>query len=1168
MKTSQGSLHRLQVEYRQTPLGIDVTQPRFSWQMANARGIRGQYQQAYRILVKNSNDEVAWDSGRVFSSDSLHIVYQGWPLQACTTYNWAVTVWDQNADTLEAESWFETGLMNSDISAWEGAKWIGGDDSDLCLYADYLPLYNLSADLHIDPGSTRASILLAANDPRLCHKDKNIYQLHNGVNQSYFRVELDVGEISRRGGFAHLRFYRAGYSADDVPDKPLFDYVVKPSVINHHNQHQFHHLLIHNAYGTLTVQLNNQADFFLNTVVQPPADPRFPPLRPLLQGARAPLNPAGNDHRVITYGMLNHIGFLVEPGQQAQVKNLAINNVHAPRNTLFREHPTPHQSIFSDQIVTGSFVIENGHYALTGGVDGLCILANPSRNSMPMLRREFALKAQTITKARLYVTARGIYEFFINGQRISNDYYNPGLTQYNRTHLYQSYDVTDLLRAGSNAMGAQLAEGWWSGMLGFGNTWHGFGDRQSLLVKLVVEYQDGSRDVQVSDDQHWQFFNQGPVVYGSLIQGEVYDANKAHSVAGWSEPGFNTSRWTRAHEVPLTGTVTQGTHPNLRKKPQHLDFTQQALIGQIGEPAREFKVISAREVRQVRPGVFVYDLGQNIVGVPRIDFNQGQAGQVVTLRYAEMCYPDRPESGANAGMILTENYRAALSQDIYIMKAGKQCYQPRFTFHGFQYIEITGIETALPLTAVQGVVISSIAELTAGYQSSDTGLNKLWSNIVWSNIDNFLSVPTDCPQRNERMGWSGDISVFSRTASYISDCSQFLRRHLISMRDTQSDNGRYADIAPIDGGFGGLLWGCAGIVLPWEIYWQFNDIGILAENYTAMLNYLNYLDTTLDPATGLSRDQELGDWLGPQNQQLGAAFPATAYHVYALGIVAKTAALLGHEEDAASLKGRYHKRKAFLNTLLADTADTQSFYAIGLALGVFEDQDTARFAARLNNCVTRQASDDNGIVRPEYSLMTGFIGTAWIGDALSAHGYGDTAYRLFLNDQYPSLLYSVRQGASTIWERLNGYTTEHGFAGNNSMNSFNHYSFGAVGQWLMSHSAGIQRATPGFKTFALRPEIDGNGQISAVDAWYQSPYGKITSHWWIEDNALHYKTKVPANTTATLHLPVTDIKTITESGTVLQDSAGISAIQHCNGFISMQLQSGEYHFNCQHTTKP
>ena len=425
-----------------------------------------------------------------------------------------------------------------------------------------------------------------------------------------------------------------------------------------------------------------------------------------------------------------------------------------------------------------------------------------------------------------------------------------------------------------------------------------------------------------------------------------------------------------------------------------------------------YQTLPARSVKEVRPGVFVYDLGQNIVGVPRIRLTNGVAGRRITLRYAEMLYPDLPASGGNVGMIMTENYRAAMSQDVYTSRAGAQVIQPRFTSHGFQYIEITGIDRALPLDAVEGVAISSVRSLTADYRTSSAKVNRLWSNLVWSNVDNFLSIPTDCPQRNERMGWSGDINVFSRTATYVSNADQFLTRHMHAMRDVQAPNGRFTDIAPIGGGFGGVLWGSAGIVVPWEVYQQYGDTALLERHYPAMKAYVDYLESTINPETGLSSDAVLGDWLGPQNNVLGAPFLATAYHAYDLRIVAEVADLLGKADDAKRYRELYEKRRAFFNATFLDAerrtlatgrggfgapapagppqfrlADTQTSYAVGLGMGLFDDDAVPVLRRRLADAVTRENLDDDKQRRPPHSLMTGFIGTAWISAALSTAGH-------------------------------------------------------------------------------------------------------------------------------------------------------------------------------------
>jgi len=504
------------------------------------------------------------------------------------------------------------------------------------------------------------------------------------------------------------------------------------------------------------------------------------------------------------------------------------------------------------------------------------------------------------------------------------------------------------------------------------------------------------------------------------------------------------------------------------------------LIGQIGNTPGVYKVLTAQSVNEVRPGVFVYDMGQNMVGVPKISFTNGIAGRKVTLRVGETLYPDLPESGKNVGMVMLENYRAALCQDSYTMKTGALVYQPHFTSRGYQYLEISGIDAALPLNAVQGIVISSVLALTADFETSNPKVNKLWSNLVWSNIDNFLSIPTDCPQRNERMGWSGDINVFSHTAMYISNANPFLKRHLLAMHDVQTPAGKFTDIAPVGGDFGGVLWGSAGIVVPWQLYLQYHGVASLEEHYDAMDKYIDYLTTTINTETGYSSDGLLGDWPGPQNNKLGSAFLVTAYHIYDLTIMMEVAKILGKTSDADRFSKLHDERKSFFNSRFVNVdlktmglaggiifkgptlpvelkpADTQTSYAVGLALNAFNEENKPYMIANLAETVRRKNVDDAGVQRGEYSLMTGFIGTAWINKVLSDCGYHDISYELLQNNQYPSWLYAIDRGATTVWERLNGYTVENRFGGNNSMNSFNHYSFGAVGQWMIAYSLGIQ----------------------------------------------------------------------------------------------------------------
>ena len=682
--------------------------------------------------------------------------------------------------------------------------------------------------------------------------------------------------------------------------------------------------------------------------------------------------------------------------------------------------------------------MEGGGYRLDGGREGAFVVADPSRNSTPMLRTEFAVREAPIRDARLYVTARGIYEMHLNGSRVGEDHFTPGLTQYDKTHMYQTYDATGRIRSGRNALGAMLGEGWWSGLLSFGPIWNHFGDRQSLLVRLVVRYRDGATDVVTSNARDWKYFAGGPVVYSSLDMGEVHDARKEAAIHGWSAAGYDDRAWKRAREVPLAGTAFVGASSDPFGRATQVSYDRMSLVGQIGASPGVYTTLAAKSVREVREGVYVYDMGQNFVGLPRITFGNGKADRRVVLRVAEMLYPDLAESGKSVGMIMTENYRAALCQDVYVMKDGPQVFEPRFTFRGYRYLEITGTPEALPPSAVQGVVISSIHGLTADYETSNARVNQLWSNLVWSNVGNFLSVPTDCPQRNERMGWSGDISVFSRTATYVSNSEAFLTRHMRAMRDVQTDAGRFTDIAPVGGGFGGVLWGSAGLTVPWEVYQQYGDRRLLEEHYAAMAAYVDYLETTLGE-DGLSSDSTLGDWLGPQNEQLGSDFLVTAYHVYDLWIMAKTAALLGREDDALKYRRMHDTRRRFFNERFVNAdqktmgivgrrrgfggrpgapgewkvADTQTSYAVGLALGAFSDENRLVMERRLAATVERENVDDGGVTRPPHSLMTGFIGTAWISKALSDAGRDDLAYRLLQNDRYPSWLYAIDQGATT-----------------------------------------------------------------------------------------------------------------------------------------------------------
>lgn len=1146
------ALTNLKVEDLETPLGIDVKQPNFSWQMGAPAGKRGYSQKAYQIIVKDEEGNVVWDTTKIKNDRSLGIQYDGEDLKATETYTWAITVWNQDGGTVVASSWFETGLLNanSNLSAWDGATWIGGGNEDLPFYAHYLSVFTIKYVLSIEPGSTKAGFVLNANDSRLMDKYKNIYQMENGWDESYVKFELDVSEVDdTENGLATLNVYRLGFVETDSATIPFRTVNIPLTKINHKNKHKEHHFIILSTFGAYEVFIDTvkEANIVFNGVV----------------------NPVGDNHDYLTHvGMLAEIGFSVDAGQKAIFRDVEVNHQRSPSNTLFKEDLTVenYTGIYKDAVndPDSGVTITNGGLKIAGGKNGALIVKDPSRNSMPMLRTQFLTQEKRVKKARLYATARGIYEIYINGNRVGNDYFNPGYTQYNKTHMYQTYDVTKLIKIGENGIGAMLGEGWWSGLLNYGSNWNYFGDRQSLLAKLVITYDDGTSEVITTNSDEWKYFNDGPVRYSSFFMGEVYDGMKKASISGWSTTAYDDSKWKNAVKIPINDDTTwDGYH-----------YDDMKLIGQTGENASIVKTLTAKSVKEVHPSVFVYDMGQNMVGVPRIIIRDGKANNKITMRFAEVMYPDLPEFEGNIGMIMQENLRAALNQDTYICQDGEQIIMPCFTFHGYRYIEVTGIKEALPLEAVQGIVISSISELDSSYTTSNPVVNKLWGNITWSMRGNFLSIPTDTPARNERMGWNGDISVFSSTATYLANVNQFLKRHNLANRDMQNSLGRYSDVTPVGPGFGGILWGSAGLTVPWEAYQQYGDITILEEHFDSMKKYMVYLDTRLNKTTGLIDEGPLGDWLSPEYSKTEDVLLWTAYHAYDLWIMAKVSEVLSYHNEAELFWKKYNERKEFFNRRFVDAqtkktmtsdgilSDSQASYAVPLALGIFSDEYIPYVAEHLATTVTRENIDDAGVMRPAYSLMTGFIGTPEISQALSDNGYHDVAYRLLQKTSYPSWLYSVKNGATTIWERLNSYTVEEGFGGNNSMNSFNHYSFGAVGAWMYNHSLGIQRdpKNPGFKHFILQPTPDPDGLMTWAEGYYDSRYGRIHSAWSVGNGVFTYKATVPANTTATVYIPTNSVYTVTEDGKQITEVIGVKFLEFKNGKAIYKLESGSYDF--------
>lgn len=1130
-------LRNLTTEYMNAPIGIDTKSPRFSWQMQATSPQKGLSQKAYSIQVFNEKGQEMWNTGKERTSRALNITYKGTALQPSTRYKWKVKVWNQKNKVVEDSSYFETGLMSaSPYQNWSNAKWVGGSSNDLPLYAPYLPVFRIDFKFQLDKKTQtkQVGLIYGANDPRLMDANKNIYNIASKKDASYIKVIVNTSPLDE-GKAAEIQVFRKGYCPQDTADLPLKTIIIPKEQLNLDNRYASHKLSIASNQGNTDFYIGNKKVGYV------------------------PVNPIGQGGDFLAFPVVGETGFFLAKGQQLEHGNIDIRHFRSPSNKItsltYKPEDTSKGSILQ--------------------------LFDPSCNAMPALRTVFSTESKKIQKARLYVTARGIYEIYINGQAIGKDYFNPGASQYNRTLFYQTYDVTSTIQQGKNAIGAWLGEGWWSGGSTYmTDNWNYFGDRQSLLAKLVVTYEDGTSQTIVTEPSTWKYSNDSPIRYSSFFQGEVYDARKEQ--ADWTQASYDDHNWKQATEVQLQGTVP--TISGDRNTPPVNDYSSFQLQGQYGTTIQAHKEITAKSCKEVRPGVFVYDMGQNMAGVPSITLRNLPRGTEVKMRFAEVTYPDMPAYKTNKGMVMMENIRAAMAQDIYITNGNRhETFSPHFTYHGFRFIEITGIPHALPISDVKGLVLSSVERLSSHYETSDTLVNRLWENITWSTKANFMSLPTDCPQRNERMGWAGDISVFSRAATYLTDTGQFLNRYIQDMRDVQRADGRFADIAPQGGGFGGMLWGSAGITVPWECYQQYADRNLIEQHYPAMKLYMDYLKTkNIDPATNLFIQEKnvwnLGDWLAPQNDQNDNTLLWEAYYLYDLEIMAKMARLIGKDDDAQTYEQEYRKRKAlFIKTYIHPTTgktifskaepqkeghpiDTQTSYVLPLAFHLWKDEaQRQQLVSNLIKAISRSNKMDDGRFAPPYTLLTGFIGTAWISQALSENGHSDTAYRLLNQQQYPSWLYPVTQGATTVWERLNSYTDKDGFGKNNRMNSFNHYSFGAVAAWMYNHSLGIQRdeQTPAFQHFILAPEPDPTGTLTFANGYYDSMYGRIESSWKKGNNKTTFNFTVPANTTATLYLPVK------ENNAIYEDNKRRTNCKIVNGKAVITLKSGTYSFTVQ-----
>lgn len=755
----------------------------------------------------------------------------------------------------------------------------------------------------------------------------------------------------------------------------------------------------------------------------------------------------------------------------------------------------------------------------------------------PYFRKSFTI-LKPVFKARIFATALGLYELKLNGSKVGDEVFAPGWTNYHKRLQYQVYDITSQISEGGNTIGAILGDGWFRGHFGWWeNNRNGYGENLSLLLQLLITYEDGSEEV-INTDQSWKS-TKGPILKSDIYNGETYDARL--ELSGWDTFEFDDSAWNEANIF---------------------HHSKEILTESVGEKVRKTLKIKPINLIKTPKGEDVFDMGQNMVGWVRLSVS-GKSGDQVTLKYAEVLDQE--------GSFYTDNLRNIECTDHYILKGdATEVFEPHFTFHGFRFVKVEGYPGDLSIESIMGIVVHSDMEQTGYFECSDPLINQLQSNIEWGQRGNFLDVPTDCPQRDERLGWTGDAQVFAATASFNFNTAPFFTKWLKDLASEQKADGSVPWVVPnniIDGGgtgwsdgFGATGWADAAIIIPWVLYQTYGDSRVLADQYPSMKAWVDYMIHHAGDRYIFDHGFHFGDWLSfaeyesynynaPDYGYAGAhtdkALIATAYFYYSSGLLLKSAEILGKTEDVITLSNLLPKIKEAWNHEFVTrsgrlVSSTQAAYAIGLVFGIIEED--------MVDIISQRLADD---VSYFGHLTTGFLGTPVLNYALSDFGNTKLAYQLLHNERYPSWLYPVTKGATTIWERWDGIRPDGSFQ-TTGMNSFNHYAYGAIGEWLYSRVVGIQidDRLPGYKHIIFQP-IPG-GRLSWAKVQKKTMYGMVAASWVLKDGHIEYDIHLPPNTTGTVRLRILD------PDSVRIDDNPLKQYVMENGFMSISLGSGSY----------
>jgi alpha-L-rhamnosidase len=747
----------------------------------------------------------------------------------------------------------------------------------------------------------------------------------------------------------------------------------------------------------------------------------------------------------------------------------------------------------------------------------------------PLFRRQFMAKEQVV-QATLYITAHGLYEARLNGQRVSDERFAPGYTEYDHRLQYQAYDVTQLIHKGSNTAGVVLGDGWYRGVFGPRGTPNNYGKDASLLYQLVITYKSGQQDTIISDDT-WKS-STGGIRYADFYYGEIYDARL--EPVDWMQNGFDDSRWL--------GVKVRA-------------FSKNNLVASIVNPVKEQEILSSVRMLTSPKGEKILDFGQNLAGWVRCRL-RGSAGDTIRIFHAEVLDKE--------GNFYTVNLRDAKAEDTYILKGnGEEEFEPHFTFHGFRYIKLEGYKGDIRPGDFQSVALYSDLPATGHFHCSDSMVNRLQQNIVWSQQSNFIDFPTDCPQRAERQGWLGDAQVFTATAAFNKRVDNFFAKWLQDLTLAQGPDGGMPDVVPdirnhvwhrMPSGVAG--WGDASVIVPWTLFEIYNDTSRLAESYGSMRAWVGYIKQ--HSVNGLWKGGGFGDWLAPDPVIKAGGKPTAAtptdlayisqcFYYYSSFLLSKVAGVLGKREDSLYYSALKDTAKAaFLREYMTPDSraisNTQAAYVLPLYMGILPPPMATRCVERLVALI--HANQDH--------LGTGFLATPYLCFVLTQYGYTDLAYTLLKQTTMPSWLHPVKMGATTMWEKWGEIMPDSSI----SEGSFNHYAYGAIGNWLYRVVGGISPGIPGYQKIVVHPHIGGG--LSEADASYESDYGLIRCAWQSDPGQLKLEVEIPANTRAEVWIPTGNAHEVREGGKPLSEVQGLIQLPSKENSTVVEIGSGKY----------